>query len=126
MRPKLAPVAVSVPVDAPPQSATVIRAARWDGSGSSRVHRAGRRAGQNLAVVHGVGVSNEYPLVLNRELFGTDGYDGVVEPGMVLCVESLVAPAGRPEAVKLEEQVLITETGTEVLSAYPFCEELLD
>jgi Xaa-Pro aminopeptidase len=59
-----------------------------------------------------------------RELFGTDGHHGVVEPGMVLCVESLVAPAGRPEAVKLQEQVLITETGTEVLSAYPFCEEL--
>ena len=44
---------------------------------------------------------------------------------MVLCVESLVAPAGRPEAVKLEEQVLITGTGAEVLSAYPFSETLL-
>ena len=80
----------------------------------------------NAVVVHGLGVSNEYPLVVNRELFGTDGYDGIVEPGMVLCVESLVAPAGRPEAVKLEEQVLITETGAEVLSAYPFSEALLD
>ena len=80
----------------------------------------------NAVVLHGLGVSNEYPLVLNRDLFSTDGYDGVVEPGMVLCVESLVAPAGRPEAVKLEEQVLITETGTEVLSAYPFSAVLLD
>ena len=44
---------------------------------------------------------------------------------MILCVESLVAPAGRPEAVKLEEQVLITETGAEVLSSYPLSEELL-
>ena len=79
----------------------------------------------NAVVLHGVGVSNEYPLVLNRELFGADGYDGIVEPGMVLCVESLVAPAGRPEAVKLEEQVLITDTGAEILSAYPFSEKLL-
>ena len=79
----------------------------------------------NAVVLHGLGVSNEYPLVLNRELFGADGYGGVVEPGMVLCVESLVAPAGGAEAVKLEEQVLITETGAEVLSAYPFSEELL-
>ena len=79
----------------------------------------------NAVVLHGLGVSNEYPLVLNRELFGSDGYDGIIEPGMVLCVESLVAPAGRPEAVKLEEQVLITETGAEVLSAYPFSEELV-
>ena len=79
----------------------------------------------NAVVLHGVGVSNEYPLVLNRDLFGSDGYDGMVEPGMVLCVESLVAPAGRPEAVKLEEQVLITDTGAEILSAYPFSKELL-
>ena len=79
----------------------------------------------NAVVLHGLGVSNEYPLVVNRDLFGADGYDGIVEPGMVLCVESLVAPAGRPEAVKLEEQVLITETGAEVLSAYPFSETLL-
>ena len=79
----------------------------------------------NAVVLHGLGVSNEYPLVVNRDLFGADGYDGIVEPGMVLCVEGLVAPAGRPEAVKLEEQVLITETGAEVLSAYPFSEALL-
>ncbi|WP_420622850.1 M24 family metallopeptidase [Candidatus Poriferisodalis sp.] len=79
----------------------------------------------NACVAPGMGLCNEYPLVLNRELFGNDGYDGVLEAGMVLCVESLVAPVGWPEAVKLEEQVLITPTGPELLSKSPVCEALL-
>ena len=38
---------------------------------------------------------------------------------MVLCVEALAAPPGGDEAVKLEEQVLITASGPEPLSSYP-------
>ncbi len=85
----------------------------------------GMHSPANACVAHGMGLCNEYPLILNRDQFASDGYDGVLEPGMVLCVESLVAPADRPEAVKLEEQVLITPTGPEVLSASPFSEALL-
>ncbi len=43
---------------------------------------------------------------------------------MVLCVESFTGEEGGRESVKLEEQVLITETGTRLLSRFPF-EELL-
>jgi Xaa-Pro aminopeptidase len=45
--------------------------------------------------------------------------DEIVMPGMVLCVESYTGRLGGREGVKLEEQVLITETGCEKLSAYP-------
>jgi Xaa-Pro dipeptidase len=73
----------------------------------------------NAAVAHGIGLCNEYPLILNRELFADGGYDGEVCEGMVLCAEALVAPPGGAQAVKLEEQVVITATGPEPLSTYP-------
>ena len=38
---------------------------------------------------------------------------------MVLCVESLIAEAGS-ESIKLETQVLITETGSERLDSFPW------
>ena len=44
---------------------------------------------------------------------------GTLQEGMVMCVEALAAPAGGREAVKLEEQVLITADGYEQLSSYP-------
>jgi Xaa-Pro dipeptidase len=73
----------------------------------------------NAAVAHGIGLCNEYPLILNRDHFEGGGYDGVVEEGMVLCVEALAAPPGGEEAVKIEEQVLITAGGPQPLTTYP-------
>jgi Xaa-Pro dipeptidase len=78
----------------------------------------------NRAIAHGIGLCNEYPLVINQEYFA-DAYDGLLEPGMVLCVESYVGAPGGREGVKLEEQVLITDTGAVKLSRYPFDERLL-
>jgi len=73
----------------------------------------------NAAVAHGIGFCNEYPLILNRDHFPSGGYDGEVLEGMVLCVEALAAPPGGSEAVKLEEQILVTAQGPEPLSTYP-------
>jgi len=39
---------------------------------------------------------------------------------MTLCVESFIGAAGESEGVKLEEQILMTETGTELLPNYKF------
>ncbi len=80
---------------------------------------AGIHSVTNAAVAHGIGLCNEYPLILNRDHFDSGGYDGAVESGMVLCVEALAAPPGGSESVKLEEQILITDTGVERLSTYP-------
>jgi Xaa-Pro dipeptidase len=72
----------------------------------------------NAAVAHGIGLCNEYPLILNRDHFENGGYDGTIEEGMVLCVEALAAPPGGTESVKLEQQVLITENGPTPLSSF--------
>lgn len=74
---------------------------------------------------HGCGMTGEYPYLYHRADFPAAGYDGVVEPGMTLCVESFVGEAGGGEGVKLEQQVLVTETGTELLSRFPFEDALL-
>lgn len=76
-------------------------------------------------VMHGVGLCDEYPAVFYREDFEATGYDGAFEPGMTICVESYMGEVGGREGVKLEQQVLITETGTELLSDFPFEENLL-
>ena len=38
---------------------------------------------------------------------------------MVMCVEAFIGPRSGGEGVKLEEQVLIAETGNEVLTHLP-------
>jgi Xaa-Pro dipeptidase len=78
----------------------------------------------NRAIAHGIGLCNEYPLVVNQEYFA-GAYDGVLEEGMVLCVESYVGEVGGSQGVKLEEQVLITADGARTLSQFPFEERLL-
>lgn len=62
---------------------------------------------QYTSQYHGVGLCDESPAVYFPEDWGITGYDGVVEPGMVLCVESFVGRKNGGEGVKLEEQVLV-------------------
>lgn len=76
-------------------------------------------------VVHGVGLCDEYPNVAHRQDFEHGGYDGFFEAGMTVCAESYIGRSGGREGVKLEQQVLITETGTTPLSTFPFDETLL-
>ncbi|WP_428515573.1 M24 family metallopeptidase [Roseovarius sp.] len=74
---------------------------------------------------HGCGMTGEYPYLYHHGDFPDAGYDGVIEPGMTLCVESYIGAEGGTEGVKLEQQVLITETGVELLSRFPFEDDLL-
>ncbi len=74
---------------------------------------------------HGCGMTGEYPYLYHHGDFPDAGYDGVIEPGMTLCVESYIGAECEAEGVKLEQQVLMTETGMEVLSRFPFEEDLL-
>jgi Xaa-Pro aminopeptidase len=67
---------------------------------------------------HGVGLCDEYPSIFTRELWDQTGYDGVLEPGMVMCVESFVGPKRGGEGVKLEQQILITNGAPEQLAPY--------
>ena len=73
---------------------------------------------------HGVGLCDEYPSIYFPSEWQLTGYDGELEPGMVLCVESFVGRRSGGPGIKLEEQVLITDDGHEVLSHYPIKEIL--
>ncbi len=79
----------------------------------------------NSALAHGIGLCNEYPLIVNAHLWDGGGIQGCVEPGMVLCVESYAGERGGREGVKLEQQILVTEEGPEILSTFPLEDELL-
>lgn len=74
---------------------------------------------------HGVGMTGEYPYLYHHADYKDAGYDGVILPGMTLCVESYIGEQNGHEGVKLEEQILVTETGIEILSKFPFEETLL-
>jgi len=70
---------------------------------------------------HGVGLCDEYPSVpthVDADL--GRGYAGVIEEGMVLCIESCTGRNGGSECVKLETQVLVTADGIEQLDTFPF------
>ena len=76
-------------------------------------------------VIHGVGMCNEYPQVYPGVAAERTGYDGVLEPGMTVCVESYIGEKNGIEGVKLEQMVLVTEKGPELLSLFPFEDSLL-
>ena len=70
-------------------------------------------------LVHGCGLGVEYPFVLYPEDADDGMYDGRFEANMIVCVESYVGALDAPEGVKLEQPVLITDAGPEVLSELP-------
>lgn len=76
-------------------------------------------------IVHGVGMCDEFPKIdpIHRRI---NTYDGEVRVGMVLCIESYMGAVGERDGVKLEQQVLVTEEGYEMLSTYPLEANLLD
>ena len=74
---------------------------------------------------HGVGLCDEYPSLRYPEDWQDWGYDGVLQPGMALCVEVYFGEIGGPCGIKLEDQVVITETGYENLTTYPFEQDFL-
>jgi len=76
-------------------------------------------------VAHGVGLCDEYPHIAYTEDMERGGYNGLIEPGMAICIESYVGRVGGREGVKLEQQMLITDSGSELLSPYPLDESFL-
>jgi len=83
------------------------------------------RAQRYSVMAHGVGLCDEYPSIYYPEDYPDTGYDGVFVPGMAVCVESYCGAVGGREGVKLEQQVLITQTGIEDITSYPWEAKLL-
>ena len=71
-------------------------------------------------LMHGVGLCDEWPRVAYPDGMVPGAFDYELEAGMVLCVEVLASPEGGDFSIKLEDQVLVTETGYENLTRYPF------
>ena len=75
--------------------------------------------------MHGVGMCDEFPSIYYPDHYIEGAFDYELEPGMVLCVEAYTGKVGGSDGVKLEDQVLVTPTGYEVLTTYPFENRLL-
>ncbi|MEL6335821.1 MAG: dimethylsulfonioproprionate lyase DddP [Pseudomonadota bacterium] len=75
--------------------------------------------------MHGVGLCDEWPSIRYPQDYYEGAFEYVLEPGMTLCVEALIAHKGGDFSIKLEDQVLITETGCENLTRYPFDQRLM-
>jgi len=73
-----------------------------------------------MMLVHGAGLSDEYPVVADRADFADWGYDGNFENGMVVCVESYIGASGGTQGVKLEQQYVVTERGALPMSRSRF------
>ena len=74
---------------------------------------------------HGVGLCDEYPAIYYPEAWDASAYNGVLEAGMCLCVEAYIGEVGGNEGVKLENQVLITDQGYELLTHFHFDQKLM-
>lgn len=77
-------------------------------------------------IAHGLGIKDEWPFLPNlMDVEHLSDPDAELQPGMVICIESYIGARGGREGIKLEEQVLVTETGYERLSRFPYEEALL-
>ena len=75
-------------------------------------------------MVHGAGLEDEGPIIYyaGQAANPTDEY---LQENMALCLECYVGEVGGQYGVKLEDQVLVTASGAELLSTFPFDERLL-
>ncbi len=71
-------------------------------------------------IAHGSGLADEWPAIKFD-----NHHDGEVCAGMSLSVEAYVGAVGGQHGVKLEEQIIVTDGGAEVISRAPHEERLL-
>jgi Xaa-Pro aminopeptidase len=82
------------------------------------------RPQQYECMVHGAGLEDESPTIYYPGQ-APNPTEVLIEPGMALCFECYVGEVGGPYGVKLEDQVLVTEHGAELLCTYPYDRALL-
>jgi Xaa-Pro dipeptidase len=77
-------------------------------------------ASRYYCIGHGLGMSGEFPNIPHH-VPGTEyPLKGVLEPGMIICIESYVGLESSAQGVKLEDQFLIGESSVECMSTYAF------
>jgi Xaa-Pro dipeptidase len=75
-------------------------------------------------MAHGAGLEDEGPIIYYADQ-AENPADEYLSENMALCLECYVGAVGGSFGVKLEDQVLVTAQGAELLSAFPFDERLL-
>ncbi|MEO0329444.1 MAG: Xaa-Pro peptidase family protein [Pseudomonadota bacterium] len=78
-----------------------------------------------VCLLHAAGMCDEYPRI-SYPFRERNFYNATLEKGMVLCMESYMGAVGERDGVKIEQMVLVTDEGCEMLSTYPLEEALLD
>jgi Xaa-Pro aminopeptidase len=78
-------------------------------------------------MIHGDGMDDEPPFFPFPHDYAKGALlpHGKFEPGMVLSVEFYAGKKGKRDGVKLEEQIVVTDSGTQLLAKYEFDERLL-
>ncbi len=80
------------------------------------------KANRYVVLAHGAGMSDEWPAIYFHDVswsgFGNDR--DTIQENMVICVEALVGQERAGECVKLEEQLVVTARGPEVISLAPY------
>jgi len=71
-------------------------------------------------LAHGIGLSGEAPNIPPADPARPYALPGEFEAGMTVCVESYIGDPESAQGVKLEDQYLVTPTGAERLTTYPF------
>ncbi len=82
------------------------------------------QASRYYCIGHGLGVAGDFPNIPHLPEAGPYPVSGELEPGMVFCIESYIGSIDAGQGVKLEDEYLITESGVERLSSYPFDQRL--
>jgi Xaa-Pro dipeptidase len=77
------------------------------------------RAQRYPFIAHSSGLSDEYPTIMFD-----NHHQGEVTSGMVFSIEAYVGAEDEAEGLKLEEQVLVTQDGVELLSHAPHDDRL--
>ena len=73
----------------------------------------------------GVGLCDEYPWILDFDLFDAYGTDRALEPGRSFCVANFIGEVGGHEGGKIEQQAMVTETSIARVLTYHFYASLL-
>ena len=76
-------------------------------------------------MMHGIGLCDEWPMLAYPDEMVWGAFNHELQAGMTFCVEALVSPEDGDFSIKLEEQVLVTDSGPEILSRYPYDPALL-
>jgi Xaa-Pro dipeptidase len=75
-------------------------------------------------MVHGAGLEDEGPIIY-YDGQGDNPDDEYIQENMALCCECYIGVAGGSCGVKLEDQLLVTAGGSELLCTYPYDSRLL-